>query len=184
MSVLEKIRADIDYYLKNNEFGMEYRNDIKNIIDKYETKLEPTEECDNDCEHCAYIECPKEPCDTISYNDDFATALEKISKYEDKKACEDAISRQAVLGLFYDLDNLYERIKHLPSVQPKVKCDRTVQDFVDKCRECGRIRKGHWIREIDFGNVSHYVCSECNEEDGDNFCPNYGADMRESEVLE
>lgn len=22
---------------------------------------EPTEECDNDCEHCAYLECPKEP---------------------------------------------------------------------------------------------------------------------------
>lgn len=32
---IEKIRAEIDCYLKNNEFGTEYRNDIKNIIDKY-----------------------------------------------------------------------------------------------------------------------------------------------------
>ena len=39
--------------------------------------------------------------------------------------CDDAISREAVLGLFYDLENLYERIKQLPSVQPS--------------------RKGHWI---------------------------------------
>ena len=31
-----------------------------------------------------------ESCNTVSYNDDFATALEKISKYEDKrKACEE-----------------------------------------------------------------------------------------------
>ena len=141
MTTIEKIKAKIDYYLKNNEFGMEYRNDIKNIIDKY-----ASEECDRDCEHCAYLECPKderldeeyekyenwvsdermdfpktfdefaeqygivdtdeiytngsklipvfrvkqwlaeqEPCDTIAYNDDFATALEKISKYEDRK---------------------------------------------------------------------------------------------------
>ena len=35
MTVIEKIRAEIDCYLKNNEFGTEYRNDIKNIIDKY-----------------------------------------------------------------------------------------------------------------------------------------------------
>lgn len=35
MTTLEKIMAEIDYYLKNNEFGMEYRNDIKNIIDRY-----------------------------------------------------------------------------------------------------------------------------------------------------
>lgn len=35
MTTLEKIRAEIDCYLKNNEFGTEYRNDIKSIIDKY-----------------------------------------------------------------------------------------------------------------------------------------------------
>lgn len=43
MTTLEKIRAEIDCYLKNNEFGTEYRNDIKNIIAKY-AEQEPTKE--------------------------------------------------------------------------------------------------------------------------------------------
>ena len=73
-----------------------------------------------------------EPCeDTIAYNDDFATALEKISKYEDKMAkmpCEDAVSRQAVLDrreILRDEQGTGHQavktkyIRELPSVQPK-----------------------------------------------------------------
>ena len=33
--VLDKIKAEIDDYLYNNEFGIDYRADIANIIDKY-----------------------------------------------------------------------------------------------------------------------------------------------------
>lgn len=36
--VLDMIKAEIDDYLYNNEFGIDYRADIANIIDKY--KLE------------------------------------------------------------------------------------------------------------------------------------------------
>jgi hypothetical protein len=69
--------------------------------------------------------------------------------------------------------------------------DRTVQDFVDKCRECGRQKKGKWIdtREICSnarGQIVHEViCSECNgisyfrsmgnKYIGANFCPNCGS---------
>ena len=128
MTTLEKIREEIDMRFKEAKVhNTRFYYDVLEIIDKY-----ASEECDRDCEHCAYIECPKddyqtdmdeawkqakqepkscekclyaeetdgshcyecvkgeskfeqEPCDTISYNDDFATALEKISKYEDRK---------------------------------------------------------------------------------------------------
>ena len=39
-------------------------------------------------------------------------------------------------------------------------------------------RKGHWIKEVDFGNCVHYVCSECKNEGEKDYCPNCGADMR------
>ena len=32
---IEKIKADIDNYLCQNEFGSEYRNDVSNIIDRH-----------------------------------------------------------------------------------------------------------------------------------------------------
>lgn len=93
MTTLDKIKAEIQKVLDVEGDSENARAQalalmwVLEIIDKY-----ASEECDNDCEHCAYIECPKEPCDTISYNDDFATALEKISKYEDRKTCEDTVS--------------------------------------------------------------------------------------------
>lgn len=34
-SVLDKIRAEIDQYLLQNEFGLEYRKEVSQIIDKY-----------------------------------------------------------------------------------------------------------------------------------------------------
>ena len=69
--------------------------------------------------------------------------------------------------------------------------DRTVQDFVDKCRECGRQKTGKWIdtKEI-FTNkrgqiVHEIICSECNgisyfrsmgnKYIGANLCPNCGS---------
>ena len=64
MTTIEKIRAEITekinhyehFSSSNTAHGLEMALDI---LDKYETKLEPSEECDNDCEHCAYLECPK-----------------------------------------------------------------------------------------------------------------------------
>ena len=41
--------------------------------------------------------------------------------------------------------------------------------------------RGHWEREVDFGNVAHWYCSECHKEGkGTDFCPFCGADMREN----
>lgn len=70
-----------------------------------------------------------------------------------QEPCDDAISREDALEALNtingtaELDRAFEVIEKLPSVTSieVIHRDRTVQDFVDKCRECGRIRKGHWI---------------------------------------
>lgn len=36
----------------------------------------------------------------------------------------------------------------------------TVTEFADRCRECGKMRKGHWIYDETLGN---WRCSKCNE---------------------
>ena len=76
---LEKIRAEITELFKASNVGntslcfavlqtidkyaSEYRvkNEcrVKNELNVELNELKPSEECDNDCEHCAYIECPK-----------------------------------------------------------------------------------------------------------------------------
>ena len=38
--VLDKIRAEIDQYLFQNEFGSAYRKDVSQIIDKYKAESE------------------------------------------------------------------------------------------------------------------------------------------------
>ena len=39
-SVLDKIRAEIDQYLFQNEFGSAYRKEVSQIIDKYKAESE------------------------------------------------------------------------------------------------------------------------------------------------
>ena len=41
--VLDKIRAEIDQYLFQNEFGSAYRKDVSQIIDKYKAESEVKE---------------------------------------------------------------------------------------------------------------------------------------------
>ena len=178
MTTLEKIRTKIDYYLKNNEFGMEYRNDIKNIIDKY-AEQEPKQPdicpiydgmCGYPIEFC--YECPRhpeqEPSDTIAYHDDFATALIKISEYEDRKRCEDAVSRQAVIdniknGFHWEsvngitaetvLKQVIHDVEIMPSVQPKTKTGH--------CKDC------KWYDEDRIYNPN---CENCCRNYEDNYC--------------
>ena len=97
------------------------------------------------------------------------SALEKENIYDDKEhyvtiskalydklnvdACDDCVSREAVrqgmlkYGFTAPDMTVHEFVEdELPSVHPTIiHKDRTVQDFVDKCLECGRMRKGHWI---------------------------------------
>jgi hypothetical protein len=57
----------------------------------------------------------------------------------------------------------------------------TVTEFADRCRECGKMRKGHWIWNFDKG---YCKCSECGIGMGHkefDYCPNCGAKMQESE---
>ena len=179
MTTLEKIRAEIEKKMEEKEReATQTQDDMEcgisigykfalDIIDKY-----ASEECDRDCEHCTWIECPRDDSDTIAYNDDFATALEKISKYEDVKACEDAVSRQAVLDIIdkwyennRDIDNIEDLIvfaTYLPSVQPKAKT-------------------GHWNEVMRHPlETANWQCSECYGvvyEEKTDFCPFCGARM-------
>lgn len=127
MTTIEKIRTEIDCYLKNNEFGTEYRNDIKSIIDKYaEQEL---------CEDCDYSEI-------VDWEQDAKTGKAKPIYWceKHKEPCTDSVSRQAVLDLIehYNSDGLgsvfygYEEgvkfadaVNKLPSVRPQ-PCDDAI----------------------------------------------------------
>ena len=131
MTTLEKIRAEVEHISVWEQVsansaiirgGDEVKAIVLKILDKY-----ASEECDRDCEHCAYIECPIEPC-------------------------EDAVSRQAVLDLFktfwrcfVDDENkeIFKRqILELPSVQPKEKTGHWIAVYQGdeiinyRCSEC------------------------------------------------
>ena len=85
---IEQIRAEIDCYLKNNEFGTEYRNDIKNIIAKY---------------------AEQEPCD-----DDYQTDMDEAWKQAKREPCDDVVSRQAVLKI---IDGWYEQNRDTENIE-------------------------------------------------------------------
>ena len=182
------------------------KQDIAKIVDElYETA--------NDDQKCILCELyqriirlpnvePKAECDdTIAYNDDFATALEKISKYEDRKACEewqngydtaweeakvfyevqeceDAVSRQAVYILVDSiLAEQCENSTELGLLQSWGK------EQVDKLQSVQpKAKVGHWI--ID--DTEHGHCSICEHKedlmDGKSsygWCGNCGARMVE-----
>ena len=178
MTTLEKIRAeiaDLEEYLfdMNNTIGYAAVWNCLDIIDKY-----ASEECDNDCEHCAYLECPKEPCEECDYSEivdweqDTKTGKAKPIYWceRHKEPCEDAVSRQAVLEILesHTLTNDYLAIEQLPSVQPKAKTGRWKRVSFDKYK---------------FHADYVYECENCKEHAFQNwdYCPNCGADMRGAE---
>lgn len=128
-------------------------------------------------------------------------ALDKAIKALEQQPCENCISRQALLDKLEkpmnwtdseaelqeqrDYEGFVELVKSMPSVIPK---GVTITDFADRCRECGKTKTGHWIKTGDYYTgayecLDYFECSCCHEEsleEGD-YCPNCGADMRESE---
>ena len=124
--------------------------------------------CDRKCESCDLV------MDSFVLKDAYNTAIKAL----EQEPCEDAISREAVISMAYDMSEIdgehfdkpcmvvdIEDIQKLPSVQPS--------------------RKGHWIKENPF---SLSVCSECGnnafgyhgfDETRTDFCPYCGADMSE-----
>ena len=93
------------------------------------------------------------------------------------------------VGLLYD--DVMFGIEQLPPVNPQ----ETVTEFADRCRECGKMKKGHWIQTNDFfinndGQfIYKFICSECKSLSffrksnkkaiGANVCPYCGAKMLE-----
>ena len=58
----------------------------------------------------------------------------------------------------------------------------TVTEFADRCRECGKMRKGHWI-EHKCNGMSYIECSKCSTWflrmylTRNSYCPNCGYQM-------
>lgn len=99
----------------------------------------------------------KFPANEVFIVDDvYEQIAEQLPSVTPKPIECDVVSRQAVLDEFHDLTNLYERIKQLPSVQPKAKQGRWITGINWKCNNCGFVDSG-----------AH----------GFNFCPNCGAKM-------
>lgn len=65
-------------------------------------------------------------------------------------------------------------------------CD-SIEELIEKLPSAER-KKGHWVSTDDGWDGEYFVCSECGcpwtliegspEDNGMNFCPNCGADMR------
>lgn len=118
---------------------------------------------------------------------------EKVCKeIEDAlEPCEDAISRkQAIktIAKYCSPECVHVCVlKELPPVVPK---GVTVTDFADKCRECGKQKKGEWCKQND-DYFDWYECSECGYgSEGEmqysseydvrtKYCPNCGSFMME-----
>jgi len=131
----------------------------------------------------------------------------KSGKPTEVDFCDGCVSRKAVYetiddcnsdglkGIFCsyaDGERFKEYIKALPPVTPIHK-DRTVQDFVDKCRECGKQKKGKWIftKTVFDKHGCTVECSSCHKkwktydeirwEKENKFCPNCGTKMESEE---
>ncbi len=120
----------------------------------------------------------------------FKEAIELIKE----NSCEDSISRQAAqegLNHLMDSDGFRDSVGYvqkslvrkmlvnLPPVQPKPKTE-TITEFADRCRECGKQKKGHWIKITPSGI---YMCSECEQNvltgdiDAYHYCHHCGVKM-------
>lgn len=126
--------------------------------------------------------------DTIPTISEQVDALEMAIKALEQQTCEDAISRKDIQDYIakYLSQYLYEDVRQavevidayigdMPSVTQK---SETVTEFANRCRECGKMRKGHWIWNFDKG---YCKCSECGIGMGHkefDYCPNCGSKMQ------
>lgn len=126
----------------------------------------------------------------------------------------DLINRQAMIDAMYELcntgetlkenpwrdnphiDDITDAINDLPSVNPQEPKTESVTEFADRCRECGKMRKGHWIA-IDEEPHEVWECDHCGfvidgsgciepyeYRDIYKYCPNCGAKMFEPQESE
>ena len=113
--------------------------------------------------------------------------LKELKQLREQASCEDCVSREkldkALYERFHEEDspnNITEvrlgavrnLVKNFPSVTP---CnDRTVQDFVDKCREYGKQQKSEWIISFQgFPPEPTTTCKKCGFDRDYNINPRY-----------
>ena len=84
MTTLEKIRAEIIEEYKNHQING-WEKLAVDIIDKY-----ASEECEHDCEHCAYLECPKEPSED-AYDKVLAYLKDNVDDFPDYHEAIEAV---------------------------------------------------------------------------------------------
>lgn len=129
---------------------------------------------DRDCD----IERSCGQCDLVMPSKESILEAYKMAMQALQELCEDAISRQSVLDMAYDMSEIDG--EHFEDTHMVVD--------VDDIQELPSAEKtGHWIRVDD----SKLKCSECEvvhfiaqypSAGQINFCPNCGADMRGGEV--
>jgi hypothetical protein len=127
-------------------------------------------------------------------------ALDTAIKALEQEPCEDAVSREAVVEyiktsdaeLGHDSENelVVKDILNMPPVTPTHI--ETVTEFADRCRECGKQKKGKWINKSHTSDCGiKFVASECTccgkktffdcDQLVYNYCPNCGAEMEVEE---
>ena len=120
------------------------------------------------------IECE----DTISRGDALKALDYDIKSFEFKSGIGRHMNEIAdLLNTIYEIQS--DNIKALPPVQPKSKTE-TITEFADRCRECGKQKKGRWIKITPSGI---YMCSECEQNvltgdiDAYHYCHHCGVKM-------
>jgi hypothetical protein len=149
---------------------------------------------------------PKEPsaeCDSIKEwldtDKDIRNALDMAIKALEQEPCEDVVSRKALLDIDFKrivlttakpAEMIRQKIQELPPVTPTHI--ETVTEFADRCRECGKQKKGKWINKSHTSDCGiKFVASECTccgkktffdcDQLVYNYCPNCGAEMEVEE---
>ena len=146
-----------------------------------------------------YVEFWEELNDETTRALDMAIASLEADKayqleYEQPELCEDCISRfevTEILNSEYDKDIMLDRVDGLPSVLPKAKKGHWIEHECEGMREKGyyrcsvcnhgyqRYTKGIRKSDVPYIDGQEYKLWNC-----DNYCPNCGAKMVESQESE
>ena len=90
------------------------------------------------------------------------------------KLSGDAISRHAVLNEFYDVENLYERIKQLPPVNPQ-------ESKIGHCKDCRWWKDSDGVYRRGIGAESQCPMNRIEVYEGNGYC--YKFEPKESEEV-
>ena len=168
--------------------GVQYISLRRFLEVKSEEKNEP---CDNAIRRQDVLDLAKKGI--LVSNGNYESVCKAINELPsvNPQPSGDAISRKITTAFLNGLiSDETERKKALQYINelPPVKHQETVTEFADRCRECGKMRKGHWIYKQYGGypEQGNYHCSECDKIDNNIplYCPNCGCRMFEPQESE